>query len=757
MKLAVAVVCSILIGGCGGEGADERNEPREPISVDSLAIDVRVPSRSFMLSDKRGGFLSGIVGGPTSSLADVIWSVEGNPVVKGFAVTIGSGKRAPISSTRVFPHHVVIHHSDGSTETISPLEVPTAYAMVIRVQRTGAAPILLSSLIVPGFERQNVEDNIITWVAADGLARVSICAGPYGRVTADGSAVGEDLAPTYLLVYEKEPPYEDLARLHSRIPTLLRARSDRMERLLNKAYIKTSDQDLNKALYWTRLSLDALLLTRPNPLSGVEERVAIAGFPWDGTFRGREIAIAIPGLDFALNDYATTSTILRWLAARQDTVVTHRTYGRIADKISPELVTFNSGDVTPWFVRQMYEHVTNSYDTALVRDLAPVVKRSIKGTIRYHTDEQNLITHGAGETWMDASVNGRPATPRGNRAAEMQLLWYFQQLIGGFVEQYTGDSLTARSLSAQAARTAESFNAVFIDTSRQLPYDHLLPTGEGVAEVRPNVLFCVDILGSELIQQTMIKSVVNAVVYPWGVGTLAQNDPKFRPYSEEEGRYSKEEAIQNGPVWTWLAGQLTYALSRYDRQDLTYTITRGMVQRILTTDMVGALPEAFDAVPRHGEALPRAAGLQMSLTGMAEFVRSIYQDYLGVRVDAIARQMWIQPKLPDEMRHVDFTVNVGAYPVHGRYVRDNESARVILDAPNIPEPLKINFIWIFMNGDAWKGVATLQPAKRLTLIFGPDDLVAYSGEDIVELPSTRKLKGFSMRDQFTGIGFAGGK
>lgn len=756
MKLAIVVVSTILIGGCRGD-TDKRNEPREPISVDSLAIDVHASTRAFMLSDKRGGFVSGSVGGSTSSLADIVWSVEGNPVMKGFAVTIGSGERATVSSTRVFPHQVVIDHSDGSTETISPLEVPAVHAMVIRAQRTGAAPILFTPFIVPGFERQNAGDSIVTWVAADGLARVSICAGPSGRVTADGSAVGGGLAPTFLLVYEKAPPYEDLAMLYSRIPALLQVRSDRMERLLNKAYIKTSDQDLNKALYWTRLSLDALLLTRPNPLSGAEESVAIAGFPWDGTFRGREIAIAIPGLDFALNDYATTSAILRWLAARQDTVVAHWTYGRIADKISPGLMTFNSADVAPWFVRQMYEHVTNSYDTTLVRDLAPVVTRSIKGTIRYHTDAQNLMTHGASETWMDASVNGRPATPRGNRAAEMQLFWYFQQLIGGFVAQYTGDSLTARSLNAQAARTAESFNAVFIDTSRQLPYDHLLPTGEGVAEVRPNVLFCVDILGSELTQQTMIKNVVNAVVYPWGVGTLAQNDPKFRPSVEGEGRYSREEAMQNGPVWTWLAGQLIYTLSRYDRQDLTYTITRGMVQRILTADMVGALPEAFDAVPRHGEALPRAAGLQVSLTGMAEFVRSFYQDYLGVRVDAIARQMWIQPKLPDEIRHVDFTVNVGAYPVHGRYVRDNESARVVLEAPDIPEPLKVNFVWIFMNGDAWKGVATLQPAKRLTLIFGSDDLVAYSGEDIVELPSARKLKGFSMRDQFTGIGFAGEK
>ncbi|MBM2846024.1 MAG: hypothetical protein HW407_1336, partial [Bacteroidetes bacterium] len=106
MKLAVVVVSTILIGGCRGD-TDKRNEPREPISVDSLAIDVHGSTRAFMLSDKRGGFLSGSVGGSTSSLADIVWSVQGNPVMKGFAVTIGSGERATVSSTRVFPHQVV--------------------------------------------------------------------------------------------------------------------------------------------------------------------------------------------------------------------------------------------------------------------------------------------------------------------------------------------------------------------------------------------------------------------------------------------------------------------------------------------------------------------------------------------------------------------------------------------------------------------------------------------------------------------------
>jgi glycogen debranching enzyme len=755
MKIVSIVALAMLAGGCGkGQQEVAPGPPREHLTVDSLGINVEKQLRPFMLSDKRGGFIVGTAGDSIPSLSDIVWSVQGEHVVTGLSVVVGTGASQPAGSW-VYPHLVITYFKDGSAVTIAPLEISGAHAIVVQVRPAGDGPILLAPSVVAGSVSKVSGDTMVTWRTSGGNGLVSMYAGPAGKVQGEGIGVPGSRETRFLLVYEEAPAKQDIATIHSRVPLLQQNRVERMNRLLNRAYIKTSDPDLDKALNWTRLSLDALVVTLT--YAGTGEHVAVAGLPWDGSLRGRDMAIAIPGLDFALNDYAPSAGILRWLATHQDTVRGRRTYGRIADRVSSGGMTFHGADVAPWFVRQMYEHVASSSDTTLVRELSQVVTRSIEGAIRYHVNESNLFTHGAGETWMDASQRGTPATPRGNCAAEMQLLWYFQQLIGGFVAQYAGDSLTARSLGQSATRTAESFNRVFVDTAHQLIFDHLLPSGKGVTEVRPNALFCVDILGSEVVRQSMLRSVVNGVVYPWGVGTLGQTDSGFKPYMGMEGKYTKEEAMHNGPVWTWLAGQLAYTLSRYDRQDLMYRMTGGMVNRLLTADMVGVLPEAYEAVPREGESIPRAAGLLASLGGMAEFVRSFYQDYLGIRVDAVSNQMWVQPKLPDEIRDVDFTISVADHPVYVRYVRDNETARVILDAPDIARPLKVIFLWIFMNGDAWRGSAMLQPGSRLTLIFGTEDLVAYSGEEVVELPSSRLLKRFSQRNEFTGVGFVGEK
>jgi len=71
--------------------------------------------------------------------------------------------------------------------------------------------------------------------------------------------------------------------------------------------------------------------------------------------------------------------------------------------------------------------------------------------------------------------------------------------------------------------------------------------------------------------------------------------------------------------------------------------------------------------------------------------------------------------------------------------------------------MKIRFVWILQSGDAWKGVASLQPGQKLTLIFGSDDIVAYTGDDVAQLQSSQQLKKFSLRNEFVDIGFASAK
>ena len=142
--------------------------------------------------------------------------------------------------------------------------------------------------------------------------------------------------------------------------------------------------------------------------------------------------------------------------------------------------------------------------------------------------------------------------------------------------------------------------------------------------------------------------------------------------------------MYNGPVWTWLAGQFVYALTRYDRQDFSYGLTDRMVRQVLERDMVGSLPSMFEVSSGADDEWPRAAGQRASLTGMAEFVRSVYQDYLGIRIDGPSHLISFQPKLPAHITDVDFTVFAGRHPITGFYQRSKEASRFTVRAADIP-------------------------------------------------------------------------
>jgi hypothetical protein len=211
------------------------------------------------------------------------------------------------------------------------------------------------------------------------------------------------------------------------------------------------------------------------------------------------------------------------------------------------------------------------------------------------------------------------------------------------------------------------------------------------------------------------------------------------------GRASPDRPYE-GAVWTWLAGPVTYALTRYDRQDLSFTVTKSMLRSVLTEDMAGALPEMLNPAP---------AGARASLTGMAELVRTIYQDYLGLRVDLSANTITLQPKLPDDLTDAEFTVYAGQYRIEGSYRRGAENDRILLNAPDLPGAMRVTFLWVMRDKDAWRGRARLKGGTPVTLVLSQDDVVLFQGEERGECDGKRLIRGFSQRASAAEFTFAG--
>jgi hypothetical protein len=373
----------------------------------------------------------------------------------------------------------------------------------------------------------------------------------------------------------------------------------------------------------------------------------------------------------------------------------------------------------------MYEQVVATGDTVLLRALFGLVRRSIDGTLKSHADTANLLVHGPRETWMKY-------VERGNRAAEIQVLWYFQQLIGGFVASYLGDTADERRWEDLSEKTARNFTLLFADTATHTLADHLDARGARSDELRPNGVMCLDMLPDEPMRHGVIRAAVAGLLSREGVRTLGRSDPR---YVSSPGSAGWE---YNGPVWSWLAGPVTYALTRYDRQDLSFPLAKSMARLALGSGMAGTLPAIIGA-PVPGE--------NASLTGMSEFIRSLYQDYLGARLDMVSRTFVLQPKLPPSLSWGQFTVYAGDSPIWVEYQKSRDNTRLYLNAPGLGGGLNVSLLWMMDNGDAWRGSFRMGGKDSVAIVLGDDDILLYRGERRGEFQGKRKLKGFSRRSE----------
>jgi glycogen debranching enzyme len=535
----------------------------------------------------------------------------------------------------------------------------------------------------------------------------------------------------FLLLGNSSPSPGQYAALHSRLPELLAARTERMEKILARSYLRLSDTVMTKVLAWAKLSVDAMIVERA-------ETLAVASLPWDGSYDGRANLQSLAGMALISGEYATAASVLRGWGASQD-VVKRPTFGRIASRLRGSPAEYRGVDVSAWFARGLYEYVVATNDTMPLGAMFPVVRRSIEGMRRNNTTRANLVVHRSDETWMgEGRFDGSPGP---YSAVEVQTLWQYQQMIGAILAVLRGDTALARGWFQGAGATASEFAKAFVDTGRSIVYDYLDGRGRGVDLLRPNAMLALDGIDGERIQQALLKRSVTGLLYPQGPGTLVKTGHGFLP--EPVGEVSQST---NGPVVPWLVGPFTYGLTRADRQDLAYSVTRSLAVRSLGRGMVGTIPEVLGA--GGNEDGPGAGFIHgASLLGAAELIRAMYQDYLGIRVDAPSSVIRCEPKLPGEIRSADFTVYMGPHVVHGSYQKIGATGRMNLSLSDVPRSVKWRFTWVFENGDAWIGAVRLQPGTSATAVFTPHGMLVYEDGEEQNPEESWFVKGFARRGE----------
>jgi glycogen debranching enzyme len=473
-----------------------------------------------------------------------------------------------------------------------------------------------------------------------------------------------------------------LARVRRNRVALQAARRNRMEALVSgKHALDAGDPDRTKALLWMRLTGDQLIMKQLG--TGI-----YAGLPWFNDYWGRDTFISITGLLFTMGRYDEAAEVFTSFAALQDVNPLSKTFGRVPNRARPDGIEYNSADGTPRFIITLAELVTRSGDIALASRLWPVVKRAIDGVLKNNVDEFGLITHEDADTWMDAKEKGvRAWSPRGNRAVDVQTLWLEALACGRFLHEIVTDEALRQRLhqfdEVWQERTSKAHDKLRLAMTKfEHPLtghliDHIRSDGTQDLSVRPNVLFSIgydrgtgDPTTAQLERDmTQVRDLWQALVYPWGVSTLSQDDPNFYPYHEHWHYYHKDAAYHNGTVWPWLNGIAIQRLLEFNQIEPAWKLFENMNRQALREGAVGSLAECADALPIDGAAWSRRTGTFLQAWSNAEQLR-VWQDcFLGFSAASSLQisLVSVRSRLPRSVSDVRFEFQTTAGQVKAHY------------------------------------------------------------------------------------------
>lgn len=706
------------------------------IRIDSLGIKANEQIKWYSYTNKEAGFYFGETRG-TNLAPYQGWTVYDNPVIKDYSIGV-NGKLLNRADSRVtvFPDRLVRQYNSGVTETFTLLDSINAVLVQLETAKPSNFDFAvlcnasdLKELSVNSGKAATIENRT---VSQNAFGRWISVAGPNMKIMSPQHRSNEFTLISPIITFEKgreatfvvacgksrigaeRTALEALKKSHE----FVISRKKRMQEILDRSRITTNESKFDKALAWAKLSIDALITNQG--MKGIW-----AGLPWFNDYWGRDSFISLAGAALWLGDFATARQILLDFAAKQDTDTTSSNYGRIPNLITTKETIYNTADGTPWFVHGVLLYFSMTGDRDFLFKIFPAVRRAFEGTARYHVDRVFFLTHGDQETWMDAVGPDGPYTPRGNRAVDVQSFWFRQILETRFLSEFTSDENLQRLATEMAKRLLVNFNEKFVQKGGNALYDHLNADGSGDTTIRPNQLFALWMVTDPSTRNRILRNVVEKLAYPWGVASLYQGDPNFHPFHHDEPYYVPDAAYHNGTVWTWLTGPLVSALTSAMEQDFAFESTMFLAGEMLDDKTAGTLPELFDAFPHEDNQMPDESGAFSQAWSLGEFINSIYQDYLGVRINVAQDSIILSPRLPSSIHDATFKLNGGDnnnYLV--RYEFNNDAKEIEIDPIDSVSGTMFNVFVMLDKEKQIRAAFYLQGKNKVLLEFLPDTVIA---------------------------------
>lgn len=398
--------------------------------------------------------------------------------------------------------------------------------------------------------------------------------------------------------------------------------------LLENFYGLNPEVPMSDWLNWALLAANSFIVENVACKKSV-----IAGYFWFEPW-GRDTFISLPGLMLVTGRFNDAKDILQsFIQYCKNGLIPNF----LADKSGEP--AYNTVDGTLWYVNAVLQYLKYTGDFAFVQE---ELWENLQAIIDYHErgtlfgiclDDDGLIMHGSRLTWMDAAVDGKEITPRVGKAVEIQALWYNAlRIMELLANKFEGRDL-AEKYANMASKTSRSFNYKFWNPKAGCLFDVLEANGAD-ASLRPNQIFAVS-LDFSLLDKDKSELVVDVVnrelVTPYGLRTLALNDPKFAGKCFGD-RLSRDSAYHNGTIWPWLLGPFITAylkINNYAAESCEYVL-KNLVLPFFTIGIhqagLGTLSEIYDCDPPN---TPR--GCIAQAWSVAEPLRAFVEDLLEVK------------------------------------------------------------------------------------------------------------------------------
>ena len=328
-------------------------------------------------------------------------------------------------------------------------------------------------------------------------------------------------------------------------------------------------------------------------------RTILAGYPFFEDW-GRDTMIALPGVCLSTGRYEEAESILRTFARYEKEGLMPNLFPE--GKNEP---MYNTVDASLLFINCVYLYFCRTGKEAFVREMYPVMKRIIrcygKGTAYgIHEEPSGLLAAGKDldqVTWMDVRAGDVLPTPRHGCPVEVNAYWYNAVRIMEELAPLCEED--ADIYAEKAERIKNAFNRYFWMEDRHCLKDVVSGT-EADVQIRCNQVWAASMpftMLDEERERQMLDTVFEKLYTPYGLRTLAPDDPQFHPVYEGE-MYARDMAYHQGTVWTYPLG--AYYLARLKVSHYSAGAKEQVKKQLevlesaLREGCAGQLPEIYD-------------------------------------------------------------------------------------------------------------------------------------------------------------------